>query len=100
MIGANFVEYGDHKFLDKVFTGKNTDFGEEWYSDIGYTFVITMLFFAFSPILDFCLEYLEQKYHHWYLKKYTYKKIKKNSRNDFLRYLDLHAGPEYSFHSS
>lgn len=35
LIGANFVEYNDKKFLDRVFTGKNTDFGDMWYQDVG-----------------------------------------------------------------
>ena len=34
--GANFFEYHDKRFLNKIFKGKNTDFGDDWYQDIGY----------------------------------------------------------------
>jgi hypothetical protein len=31
LIGANFIEFNDKDFLDKLFTGQNTDFGWDWY---------------------------------------------------------------------
>ena len=34
MIGANFVEYANQG-LNKIFTGKNTDFGAQWYEEVG-----------------------------------------------------------------
>jgi hypothetical protein len=34
-----------------------------------------------------------------YNKKYVYNKLSKYDKNDFLKYLDLYAGPEYSFDS-
>ena len=36
MIGANFLEYKDREWLDRIFSGKNTDFGVDWYPDVGY----------------------------------------------------------------
>jgi hypothetical protein len=31
--------------------------------------------------------------------KYFYNKVNRSNKDDFLKYLDLNAGPEYSFHS-
>jgi len=104
LIGANFIEY---KFLTRVFTGRNTDFGEYWYEEVGKEYLITMIIFSFNPLIDFCLEYIEVSLHRWHARKHIYDpKMKRNSlieapgqKGDYLRYLDLHAGPEYSFHS-
>lgn len=46
MVGANFIEYEDRKWLDKIFTGKNTDFGKDWYPDVGYNLLLTMLLYV------------------------------------------------------
>lgn len=102
MIGANFVEYNDKKFLDKAFTGKNTDFGDMWYQDVGFQFVITMTVFIINPLIDFLTEFIELSIHRWYAKKFVYHNEvvgKKDDSKDFLKFIDLYAGPEYGFYS-
>ena len=97
LIGANFIEYKDKTF-DKIFTGKNTDFGAEWYQDIGVQIVSTMIVFIFGPWIDFITDYIELWIHRFYHKSFVYNKDPtKYDKNDFLKYLDLEAGPEYSF---
>lgn len=103
MIGMNLVEYYDSKYLDTVFRGKHTDFGAGWYKDIGYQIVVVMCVFAFQPILDFITEYLMLRLYRWYFRHFVYNKenvseqSKLNVVNDYLKFLDLHAGPEYCF---
>lgn len=58
MIGANFLEYKDMKWLNKIFTGKNTDFGADWYPDIGYQLMIMMLLFVSSPFVSLTSEWI------------------------------------------
>ena len=71
LIGSNFVEYGS-KFLNQNFTGLNSDFGELWYKDVGLQFVVTMFLFAFSPLLDFLIEWIELSLHRMYSWKVVY----------------------------
>jgi len=97
-IGANFVEYQSKDFLDKYFVGKNTDFGVEWYKEVGIKIVATMIVFTFNPLIDFIADYIELCAHRWYSRNFVYNKNPgKYDKNDFLKYLDLNAGPEYSF---
>ena len=80
MIGANFVEYRDRDFLNKFFTGDNTDFGFSWYQEIGTEYVVTLLTIGLSPALDFLLEYLELSVHRWWARK----TIKERNGEDYL----------------
>jgi hypothetical protein len=100
LIGANFVEYKSNSFLDKNFVGKNTDFGAEWYKDVGVKIVVTMIIFIFNPFIDFLADYIELCVHRWHSRNFVYNKNpEKYDKNDFLKYIDLFAGPEYSFES-
>ena len=99
LIGANFIEYPDNKFLNSIIKGKNTDFGEKWYEDVGIELVTVMMLFVFSPVIDFVTEWIELTLHRMYARKYLYPEDVHHDRNDFLKYLDLHAGPEYCFYS-
>ena len=97
-IGANFVEYKSKKFLDKYFVGRNTDFGAEWYTEVAVKIVATMFVLVFNPFIDFVADYIELCAHRWYSRNFVYNRSpEKYDKNDFLKYLDLHAGPEYSF---
>jgi len=101
--GANFIEYKDRRF-DGVFTGHNTDLGEEWYATIGYQFVTTMILFIFNPFIDAVTEYIELSIWRCYARCFVYRNDShfekhKLDKYDFLKYLDLKAGPEYGFHS-
>ena len=39
-----------NKNIKVIFTGKNTDFGKDWYPDVGYGFVITMILYILNPL--------------------------------------------------
>lgn len=72
LIGANFIEYPDSKFLNSVIRGKNTDFGDYWYKDVGVELVTIMILFVFSPLIDFVTEWIELSLHRMYARKYLY----------------------------
>jgi hypothetical protein len=63
-----------------------------------------MLIFTFQPILDFIVEYLLMLVYRWYYRNWVYdnkqfsEQSKMNVSNNFLKFLDLYAGPEYCFH--
>jgi len=97
--GANLIEYHDRNLLDSVFTGHNTDFGEEWYATIGYQYVTTMTIFTVNPFIDFVIEYIELSIFRCYARRFVYKNDTHLAKYDFLKYLDLKAGPEYGFHT-
>ena len=100
LTGANFIEYTDKFGLDRMFTGKHTDFSDEWYLDVGYQYVTTMIVFIINPFIDFLAEYIEVSVHRWHARNYVYKKnTPKEDKHDFHKYLDVRAGPEYCFHS-
>ena len=46
-IGMNMMEHNDSKISEAVFKGKYTDFNGEWYRDVGYQIIITMIIFSF-----------------------------------------------------
>lgn len=106
MIGMNLIEYGSVKvnFLSFFNTGKHTDFGAEWYSDIGKQLMITMIVFSLQPFIDFLTESLVLKGCRSCKRRFVYGRIKQsdqskdNVRNDYLKFLDLQAGPTYDFY--
>lgn len=59
MIGANFLEYKDREWLDKIFSGKNTDFGVDWYPDVGYQLLLTMILYITTPWVGLLTEWLD-----------------------------------------
>ena len=61
LIGLNLVEYQNLGLLSNVFKGKHTDLGAQWYPDIGYQITVTMIIFAFQPLIDFLIEFLVLK---------------------------------------
>jgi len=102
-IGMNLVEVSDNKISKSIFTGKHTDFEGDWYKDIGQQIMITMTIFAFQPVIDFLVEYLLLRLFRVYYRnavhsRHRSEQSKMNIQNDFLVFLDLHAGPEYAFY--
>lgn len=97
MIGANFLEYDDNDWLNKIFTGKNTDFGKDWYPDVGYQLLVTMNLFVTTPFVSLSCEWGDLLFRRWWRRKHVYKDQEKTKydQNDLLKYLDLQAGPEY-----
>lgn len=61
--GATFIEYAPNSYINSIFTGKHTDFSDEWYLDVGYQFVTTMIVYVFNPFIDFLTEYIEVSIH-------------------------------------
>lgn len=94
IIGANMVEYGSRSILDQIFTGKNTDFGRDWYPDVGYGFIITMALYILNPFFTVFAEWGDLRFRQWWRKKHN-KKLK--SKQDFtdLRYYMFDIGPVY-----
>ena len=64
-----------------------------------------MIIFSFQPLIDFIVENLMLRLYRFYYKTYVYisdkqsKQSQMNVSNDFLKFLDLHAGPEYCFYA-
>lgn len=104
MIGMNLVEVSDNRISTTVFRGKYTDFSEDWYPDIGRQLLTTMILFTFQPLIDFLIEYLLTLISRAWCRHIRYKNLKRseqgklNVQNDYLRFLDLYAGPEYAFY--
>lgn len=97
MIGANFLEYKDREWLDRIFSGKNTDFGVDWYPDVGYQLLLTMILYITTPWISLLTEWLDLWFRRKWRRKYIYNNqdASKYDKNDLLKYLDLKAGPEY-----
>ena len=94
MIGANFVEYGSRNILDQIFTGKNTDFGRDWYPDVGYGFVITMSLYICNPLLTVLAEWGDLRFRQCWRSRFN-KKLKSKQDNEDLRYHLIDIGPVY-----
>ena len=58
-----------------------------------------MIVFICNPFIDFLTEYIEVSIHRCYARRYIYKANNHYDKHDFLKYLDVSAGPEYMFHS-
>ena len=93
IIGANFVEYKNW-VLDQIFTGKNTDFGHDWYPDVGYGFVITMILYICSPLLTILSEWGDMKFRMCWRRNCN-RKIKNKQDKSDLRYQMISLGPVY-----
>ena len=102
-IGMNLMEHSDSKISTIIFKGRYTDFNYEWYPDVGIQVIITLIIFSFQPLIDFTVEYLLWRANQWYNRERIYNPKNDrdtylmNVRNDYLRYIDLYAGPEYAF---
>jgi hypothetical protein len=103
-IGMSLVEADNYKISSSIFTGKHTDFDGDWYKDIGQQIMLTMTIFAFQPVIDYAVELLILKSYRFYYRNFTYsskyktEQGKMNVQNDFLVFMDMHAGPEYPFY--
>jgi len=103
-LGMNLMEHYDNKITQALFKGKYTDFSSDWYPDVGFGIVITIIIFSFQPLIDFLVEYAIWWLYREYYRAYVYnprndsQTYKMNVSNDFLRYIDLYAGPAYEFH--
>lgn len=95
MIGANFVEYGSRNILDQIFTGKNTDFGRDWYPDVGYGFVITMMIYILNPLFTIFAEWGDLRFRQCWRRRFNKRlKAKQDTTND-LRFHLIDIGPVY-----
>ena len=90
LIGLNLKEYGFEEF-----TGKFTDFSEQWYIHVGQQIFTTMLIFSFQPLIDFITEYLGIKIPQMLCKKSS---DCEDFNCDQLTYLNENSGPEYFFY--
>lgn len=75
MIGMNLVEYHDNTntgVLSFFNSGKHTDFGAEWYPDVGYQMVLTMIIYSFQPYIDMVVEFALMHLFRFYYKKFWF----------------------------
>jgi len=77
-------------------SGKNTDFGAIWYSDIGYLLIINLLVLSVRPILTIMYQVLRLRIFRYNVLTKTYKNHTNNTE-DNIKFLELSAGPEYKF---
>lgn len=105
LIGANFSEESDHKISYSIFHGHYTDFSAGWYPHIGRQIQSTMIIFTFQPLINFAVAVFKRFITRFYFRNFVYnknfgdnEKINLHIQNDYLRFLDLYAGPEYEFH--
>ena len=92
LIGANFKETNR-----EAYEGRHTDFGAEWYSDIGRQIVTFMTIFTFQSLIDYSVAWTKLNGIRWYKRKFVYKSEFEIKR-DTLTYLDMNAGPEYPYY--
>ena len=90
---ANLSEY-DGIGLFK--SGKNSDFGASWYSEISYLLIINLLVLSLRPILSIIYQTLKLRIFRYHVINRTYKNHTNNSE-DNMKFLELSAGPEYKF---
>jgi hypothetical protein len=98
LLQANFSrDYGD-TFWDKSFTlgGRNSDFGATWYPDIGAQLIISAILLALQPVFNIIAEVFALKINRYMSRKYWYA-THVNNHIDNIKFLELHAGPEYMF---
>jgi len=93
MYRANLSEYEN---IEKLLSGKNTDFGANWYPDICYLMIINLLVLSVRPILTICYQVIRLRIFRLYVIKHAYKNHTNNSE-DNMKFLELSAGPEYKF---
>ena len=55
-----------------MFTGKNTDFGKDWYPDVGYQLLVYMLFYVYTPLMTLGTEWTTLKLKRKWMLKYVY----------------------------
>jgi hypothetical protein len=90
---VNLSEYDDFKMF---ISGKNTDFGATWYSDIGYLLIINMLVLSIRPILTIAYQVITLRMFRYRVLTHDYKHHTNNTE-DNIKFLELSAGPEYKF---
>jgi hypothetical protein len=90
---VNLSEYED---FGMFISGKNTDFGATWYSEIGYLLIINLLVLSVRPILTIIYQVLRLRMFRYKVLTHTYKNHTNNTE-DNIKFLELSAGPEYKF---
>jgi hypothetical protein len=98
LLQANFsIDYGD-TFWDKSFSqgGRNSDFGATWYPDIGAQLVISVCILAVQPIINICAEIIHLRLSRYMNRRFWYS-THENNYIDNIKFLEMHAGPEYLF---
>jgi hypothetical protein len=90
---VNLSEYEDFGIF---LSGKNTDFGATWYSDICYLLMINLLILSIRPILTIMYQVIKLRLFRYRVINYAYKNHTNNSE-DNIKFLELSAGPEYKF---
>ena len=98
LLQANFsTDYHD-SFWDLTFSegGRNSDFGARWYPDIGPQLTLSLIILSLLPILSALAEGLHLRFMRYMQRHYWYARHTNNNL-DNIKFLELHAGPEYQF---
>jgi len=90
---ANFSEYEDFGIF---ISGKYTDFGATWYSEICYLLIINLIVLSVRPILTIIYQVIKLRIFRYQVINYKYKNHTNNTE-DNIKFLELSAGPEYKF---
>lgn len=93
LVHSNFQEYG---LGLASLSGRNTDFGATWYLDLGYQLCLNLFLLSLRPVF---VSLEEHAYHTFqkFIKLNLLYRTHDNNQYDNIKYLELHAGPEYPF---
>lgn len=96
LLQANFSADWLDSFWDWTFSegGRNSDFGSRWYPDIGPQLTLSLLILSCHPILSVIWEWITLKITRSFLRNHWYAG-QNNNHLDNIKFLELHAGPEY-----
>ena len=93
LVHANFQEYG---LGLASLSGRNTDFGATWYLDLGYQLCLNLFLLSLRPVFVSLEELAYHSFQQFIKLKLLYR-THDNNQYDNIKYLELHAGPEYPF---
>jgi hypothetical protein len=103
MLDMNLIEFDEYHISKAIFQGRHTDMGAGWYEDTGGELIRTTLLFALQTLLDFAGDWAA-----WHICRCCARAEHRNAprpkqaglniQNDYLRFREIHAGPEYAFY--
>lgn len=76
--------------------GRNSDFGANWYPDIGLQLVINALALSLQPVVNVLGEIIGLRYKRYMQRNHWYA-THNNNHLDNIKFLEMYAGPEHQF---
>ena len=98
LLQANFSADYPNTFMDLTFSegGRNSDFGANWYDDIGAQLLISLFLLSLQPIFNTFFEMIFLKTLR-YIRRFYWYRTHDNNQVDNIKFLELYAGPEHQF---